>query len=91
MRKYETRKSESTFQVLVDVKCDICGATSKSEWKETQFDATEVEVRLKTGSSYPEGGSGDETTVDLCPSCFQKKLIPWIQSQGGTPTTKPWD
>ena len=60
--------------------------TSKSDgdWsKELHYEVKETEIRLKTGSNYPEGGSGEETTIDICPECFTEKLIPWVKSQGG--------
>ena len=46
---------------------------------------------MKTGSNYPEGGSGEETTIDICPDCFKDKLIPWVESFGGKPTVKEWN
>lgn len=92
MKTYETRqRPSSTYEALVETKCDLCGKTTKSSWKDGTFDATETEIRMKTGSSYPEGGSGEETEIDICPECFTSKLIPWVQSQGGEPTTKEWD
>lgn len=92
MKKYEKQtRPACTFDALVETKCDLCGKTTTREWKDGSFDATETEVRLRTGSSYPEGGSGDETTIDICPACFTSKLIPWVKSQGGEPTTKEWD
>lgn len=92
MKTYEKRTQPAReYDALVETKCDLCGKTTKSEWKDGSFDALEVEVRLKTGSSYPDGGSGDETTVDICPECFRTKLIPWVESHGGKATTKEWD
>ena len=92
MKTYEARqRPSSTYEALVETKCDLCGKTTKSEWKNGSFDATETEIRLRTGSSYPEGGGGEETEIDICPDCFTSKLIPWVQAQGGKPTTKEWD
>lgn len=93
MKKYEKQtRPASTYDALVETKCDLCGKITTREWREDgTYDATESEVRLKTGASYPEGGSGHETTIDICPACFKSKLIPWVKSQGGEPTTKEWD
>lgn len=92
MKKYEEKIiPASTHKALVETQCDLCGKTTKTEWKAGCFDSCEVAVRYKTGSSYPEGGSGEQTTVDICPDCFTSKLIPWVQSQGGEPTTKEWE
>ena len=80
-----------TYTAIDEIKCDLCGFITRRLWKSDMFDATESEVRLKTGEQYPEGGSGKEITVDICPDCFVSKLIPWVESQGGKPQTKEWD
>lgn len=79
----------ATFRDVVDkITCDICGVEIKArEWG----DAEEIEVKHRTGTAYPDGGSGEETTVDLCAKCFDEKLIPWLRAQGAQPTTKEWD
>jgi hypothetical protein len=92
MKKYEKRIVPARHEdVLVETKCDICGNTFKYSWGAGSYEVLDTEVRLKTGNSYPEGGSGEETTIDICPDCFKNKLIPWVKSQGGEPTTKEWD
>lgn len=90
MKTYTTVTRHYDDKVLSETRCDLCGATTKSEWRKGCYDATEVEVRLKTGESYPDNGSGEETTIDICPDCFRDKLIPWVESQGGKPETKEW-
>jgi hypothetical protein len=78
----------ATTRVIVDfVTCDICGAKI---W-EPGYEVNEVEVRHKTGANYPEGGSGEETSVDICGECFDKKLLPWLRSQGAEPRTEDWE
>ena len=74
-------------------RCDLCeeSTTEKRDWGKDHYDVEETEVRYKTGANYPEGGSGEETTIDICPKCFTEKLIPWVKSQGGEPTVKEWD
>ena len=69
------------------VTCDLCG----KKIEEKTYVVDEVEVRHKIGSSYPDGGSGEETIVDLCGDCFDTKLIPWLSSQGVKPQTNEWD
>jgi hypothetical protein len=92
MKTYETHtRPASTYEVHAETRCDICGKTTRKKWKDGCFDAVETEVRFKKGSDYPEGGMGTETTIDICPECFESKLIPWVKSHGGQPTTKEWD
>lgn len=45
----------------------------------------------REGDSYPEGGSGTITEVDICPDCFQNKLVPWLELQGATIKEKDWE
>lgn len=92
MKKYieRTRRPEIE-RICIEVECDLCHKTSKTLWTNGSFDATATEIIMKTGSSYPEGGSGTETEIDICPTCFVEKLIPWVETHGGTPTTKEWE
>lgn len=92
MKKYEKLIiPASERDTLVETTCDLCGDATQTGWRRGQFDAAETEVRMRTGESYPDNGGGDDTTIDICPKCFAEKLIPWVKSQGGNPTTKPWD
>lgn len=47
------------------------------------FDTDGVEISYKTGSSYPEGGSGEILEVDLCSKCFTDKVLLYLKSEGG--------
>jgi len=89
MKHLRTVEVPSTQKQIVDfVSCDLCGEKIEHEG---HYETNEIEVRHKVGSSYPEGGSGTETKVDLCDACFDGRLIPWIVSQGGKPQTNEWD
>ncbi len=91
MRQYEavTETRTVTNQKLVKKTCDLCGKEARAEddWDSASsfdYDETTVEVKVvrKKGERYPSGGSETEYAVDLCPDCFAKKLIPWLESQG---------
>lgn len=76
----------TTRSVLDFVKCELCERTSHNEnWSPQQYIVTEPDVRLRIGTNYPEGGDIETTILDICPTCFKEKLIPWFVSQGGTP------
>jgi hypothetical protein len=82
-------KTETVFDYL---KCDLCGTISHdSRWSSRQYEVTQPEVTLRVGDNYPEGGNTKETILDICPDCFEKKLIPWFKSQGGTPRIEEHD
>lgn len=76
------------------IQCELCEQITRhsSCWNDyDSFHQDEVTIQWKEGNNYPDGGSGTRIEVDLCPTCFQEKLTPWIQSQGGQPRMKEWD
>jgi len=80
---------------LALVCCDLCGKELKfphadCNWG-NRFDVQEVSVFYKDGANYPEGGSGTTTSFDVCPGCFENKLVPWLAEQGATPIEEEWD
>jgi len=50
-----------------------------------------VTVKQKEGESYPDGGSGTEYEIDLCPDCFKNRLVPWLKSEGANIGEMEWD
>lgn len=99
MKTYERVIHSYERDVLRERKCDLCGALSKNEithdWSGACYEINETEVTVtikhKKGENYPEGGSGTECEVDLCPNCFKNKLIPWLNSQGANIKEKEWN
>jgi hypothetical protein len=84
----KTVEVPATTKVVTEkVVCDLCAATIP---REGNYEVNEVAVSHKTGSSYPEGGSGDILKFDLCPACFNEKLVPWLRSQGVTRQSEEW-
>ncbi len=89
MKHLKTIPIPATTREVVDhVSCDLCGTTITENYN---YEVNEVEVRHKTGTSYPEGGSSEETSVDMCGKCFDEKLVPWLRSQGAEPRSEDWD
>lgn len=89
MKHMKTVAVPATTREVVDfVTCDLCGAKIDTR---DNYEVNEVEVHHKTGSSYPEGGSGEDVSVDMCGKCFDEKLVPWLRSQGVEPRTEEWD
>lgn len=73
----------SSMDVVEKVTCDLCADEIESK----QFITDEAVVSHRKGTSAPEGGDIEETSVDICSKCFQEKLVPWLVSQGATPRT----
>ena len=96
MRKTELRSKVVETEVEVELRCDLCDKVasgigwSSSRWDVNEYEA-EVTIRGRDGESYPEGGSGKEYSVDLCPDCFKDRLLPWLVSQGANPRIRDWD
>ena len=81
---------------LVAFHCDLCGRKADGEdWTRGSYVIDETEMRVvmvqREGSSYPEGGSGKEYEIDLCPRCFKERLVPWLISQGAKIEQKEWE
>ncbi len=96
MRRKEKRTTTTEGEVVVEIRCDLCGQAgnhlrSHAPWAAGSYDVNETEVKMRTGHSYPEGGSGEEVKYDICPTCFTEKLMPWLASQGANPTRTDWD
>lgn len=69
------------------ITCDLC----KKEIENEHYHVDEVVVHHKVGNAFPESGRGTETSVDVCGSCFNEKLLPWLISLGALPTTVRWE
>ena len=78
----------SKKEVNDKVICDVC---MKEIDQNIGYDVDEVNVSHRTGSQYPEGGSGETISVDICGKCFDERLVLWLKSQGANPVTKDWD
>ena len=97
MKVYEEKiVPEKVQKFHIKTVCDLCGKEAtqgywdRSTWGMDNVDI-DVTIKRREGTNYPEGGSGTEYSVDMCPDCFKDKLIPWLQSQGCTAKLEEWD
>jgi hypothetical protein len=67
--------------------CDVCNEPIDSKC----YEVDEVTIKYKTGESYPEGGSGEEFTLDCCGKCFKAAMMPFFKSINAEGTTEEWD
>ena len=90
MRVLETVKKRVLREVTVkdETFCDKCGVDVKKGVD--TYDAYECEVRIKTGNNYPEGGTGEECTVDLCKKC-SNGFLQLLEDNGYKVNEKDWD
>lgn len=96
MKIYKTIEVPATKrQVCIKRKCDLCGLEStKEDWSEGSYEINDTEIKIsivqKNGVCYPEGSFGTECEIDLCPGCFEDKLIPWLKSEGAKIEEVEW-
>lgn len=80
-----------TEEVVTKVTCDLCGSESPDpgggfgeavSWNADNYNVTETGIYMKTGTNFPEGSSYEFTECDICPDCFESKLMPWLKAHG---------
>jgi hypothetical protein len=86
-------KPAKTKEMVTHCLCDLCGAKGdpeydgEVEWEnKTDHDEVKTFVAMAKGYTYSDGGSWDRTLFHICPACFEKKLVPWLESQGAKAT-----
>ncbi len=85
MKIYNERQVPAkTEKVLSHVTCDYCGKQGKYGWEHSTYNHNETEIRVTikhtAGNHYPESSTGQSFTTDMCPECFNRKLIPFLLS-----------
>lgn len=98
----EKRVTECTHAV-----CDMCGVAKTSEaptsysgecnWAKKAYEVMNTTVVMVQGDCYPEGGNECMIQAQVCPECFDTKLLPFIRSFQNTvdnemfPTKEQYD
>ena len=67
MKAQKTKRVMKEVEVVVEkyTICDKCGCKIETE----NFDAFECNFTYVVGSCYPEGGCGEEQSMDICQNC----------------------
>jgi len=96
MKIFEERTRKETILKLR--KCDLYGRESKSaDWRNGIYEENQTVIKMQIiqqerNSCFPDGsGSGSEYDIDLCPTCFLEKLVPWLKSQGAKIEERKWE
>jgi hypothetical protein len=85
--KKEKRMKEVDVTIEDYNLCDKCNEKIK---KEDSYDDFECEFIHKTGSSYPDGGSGEKQEMELCKKCAVE-LVALLRTNGYRVTDSEWD
>lgn len=94
MRRYERQEVKRQEDVLIEIRCDLCGCHGRGANRWRTDDSSEVKyttVQMEDGYRYPEGGCVEITDFDICTDCFRDKLIPWMKEQGAEPQIREED
>lgn len=84
--KKELRTQEVEVVVESYSLCDKCNEKIKTD----NYDAFECEFSHKTGSSYPDGGSGNLQELELCQKCAVE-LVELLRQNGYRVNDSEWD
>jgi hypothetical protein len=94
VEKTEMREVKTTE--VEEITCDLCGKPAPTKepahpWERGLFDVNRVQVSHHRGVRYPEGGSGEKLDLDICPSCFENVLFPFLREKGLTKDYEQYD
>lgn len=92
MKAFVKKQVTSTQTILEKTTCDLCGeSTSGDNWADGNYEHDEITIQRVSGAHYPEGDYRETASFDICPKCWEEKLVPWMASQGASPTVKEAD
>jgi len=86
---YERKEFTQVHEAVDKTYCDICGASCEgTKWPHSVhgWSPAEAEVTVSfqwktTPDEYDGSYVGRLLDIDLCPSCFMNKLVPWVIDQ----------
>jgi hypothetical protein len=89
IRIFEKQLKEVEVVKELYTQCDKCG---KKVFDSTSggYDAFDFDLVIKTGSAYPEGGSGEKVKLDLCKNCIDD-FMSLLESNGYKLNKSEWD
>tara|TARA_R110000782_G_scaffold8498_4_gene27730 strand:+ start:843 stop:1109 length:267 start_codon:yes stop_codon:yes gene_type:complete len=79
-------KTVKQHEVVDEVICDKCYTPFES----VSWGVHEFEFKYRNGTSYPEGGSGEEYNIDICHKCIDG-LLTVLVDNGYMVRGKEWE
>lgn len=87
MIHYKDVERRFTEKLPVAITCDICKRFhAGAGWADHSWEIAETRIQMTTGTRHADEDCSKKVSFDICPECFSSKLIPWLESQGATPT-----
>lgn len=85
MRHYEDRIiPQRTEKTQIRATCDICS----KEIRTSGYATDDVIIEHRKGVSYPDCTDIDVFSFDICPGCWETKLVPFLESFGSKSTKR---
>ncbi len=86
---------------VIAIICDICQIeiqqlladgtiTLNPLLRDGYGNAFSVLIAMRAGENNLDGGVGETTTFDICPTCFDERLRVWLEGQGATARVEAW-
>lgn len=76
-------KPAASKEVFDYKECDICKEKGDYDgFSERPYEIHSVKIQYKYGASYPEGGHLTREYFDICPTCFEREVVPFLESLG---------
>jgi len=94
MKYYKKTVVEVERSILERLVCDLCGEEAKGGvWERGKgiYNINDVTINHVWGVSYPDDACGEKIEFDICPDCFDNKLVPWMESQGACVGKEEWE
>ena len=86
VREQYTDSKPRVYERVTETVCDLCGARNTGDdWNPRPYDTADTTVQWEYGTCFPDGGDKTVVSFDLCPECFDRRLIPWLREQGAEP------
>jgi len=89
MRIIKKAKQMKEVEVTIENYC-LCDKCNGKIEKENSYDVFECDFIHRTGSSFPEGGSGEKQEMDLCQKCAVE-LVALLRENGYRVSDSVWD
>lgn len=85
MRNYQYRERPAEkVKVLKECICDLCGKKSTDQFDDPEKygNYCQVTIEMKRGCYYPEMHNYTRSFYDICPDCFETKVIKFLNNEG---------
>lgn len=84
--KVRTKTQVLRVSETIEVTCDICKVAKSDgcEWEsKDSWNRNTTAIEAIVGNVFPEGDMRERTSIDVCPICFETKVVPVLEQALG--------